>query len=90
MPRTKAATVDRFGRILIPKGIRERAGLREGSELEIIADERGLRLVTCQGGVLLREVAGVLVATGQAVGDLFSAVRNDREKRLRKLVGRRG
>src|SRR5438105_2312312 len=36
-PRT-SGTVDHFGRILIPKAIREAAGLREGTEVDIVAE----------------------------------------------------
>lgn len=89
MARTKPATIDRFGRILIPKALREGAGLRAGTEVEIIAEGRGLRLLPRDEGVLLREVGGVLVASGEAVGDLVGAVRRERQKRLDKVAGRR-
>ena len=89
MPRAKPTALDRFGRVLIPKRLREAAGLRAGVEIEIVVDDDGLRLVPHQRGVLLKEVGGILIASGEAVGDLRSAVRHDREKRLRKLQGRR-
>lgn len=89
MPRAKAATVDPFGRILIPKRLREATGLREGAEVEIIPEDRGVRLLPREEGLLLKTVKGVLVATGQAAGDLASAVQRDRQKRLGKLAGRR-
>jgi len=87
--RSKPAAVDRFGRILIPKSVREAAGLREGAEVEIVPDDRGLRLVLREEGILLKGVDGVLIAAGEAVGELASAVRHDRQKRIRKLAGRR-
>jgi len=89
MARTKPATLDRFGRLLIPKALREAAGLRTGVEVEIVADDEGLRLLPRHRGVLLKEVDGVLIAAGEAAGDLASAVRHDREKRVRRLLGRR-
>ena len=89
MARTKPATIDRFGRILIPKALREGAGLRAGTEVEIVAEGRALRLLPRDEGVLLREVGGVLVASGEAVGDLVGAVRRDRQKRLDKVASRR-
>ena len=63
------ATLDRFGRIVIPKQVREDLGLDPGSVLVIEA--KGDRIVL---GVrrdepdLVRE-DGVLVYTGEAVGD---------------------
>lgn len=38
-------TIDRAGRIVIPAAIRERAGLRPGSEVEILVDDISIRLV---------------------------------------------
>jgi AbrB family looped-hinge helix DNA binding protein len=37
-------TIDKAGRLVIPAGIRERAGLTPGTELEISLDEFGIRL----------------------------------------------
>jgi len=38
-------TIDKAGRIVIPAAIRNRAGLRAGTELEMITDDIGIRLV---------------------------------------------
>jgi AbrB family looped-hinge helix DNA binding protein len=37
-------TIDKAGRIVIPAGIRERAGLTAGAEIEITEDDAGVRL----------------------------------------------
>jgi AbrB family looped-hinge helix DNA binding protein len=37
-------TIDRAGRVVIPAAIRERAGFTPGAELEIEADELGVRI----------------------------------------------
>jgi AbrB family looped-hinge helix DNA binding protein len=37
-------TIDKAGRVVIPAAIRERAGLRPGSELQVVEDELGIRL----------------------------------------------
>lgn len=77
------ATLDRFGRIVIPKQVREDLGLDPGSVLVIEA--KGDRIVL---GVrrdepdLVRE-DGVLVYTGEAVGDLDQAVDAQRRARSR-------
>ncbi len=39
------ATIDKSGRVVIPVAIRDRAGLRPGMELDIIADDIGIHLV---------------------------------------------
>ena len=38
-------TIDKAGRVVIPAAIRERAGLRPGTELEILLDDVSVRLV---------------------------------------------
>ena len=86
--RYAAVTVDHFGRILIPKAIREVAGFREGTEVDVVADTRSVRLVRHEENVLLEEREGVLVVKGVAAGDLETAVERDREERLRGLGGR--
>jgi len=39
-------TVDERGRIVIPKDIRERLNLKEGSKVEISVDEKGRIIIT--------------------------------------------
>ena len=79
--------VDRFGRIVVPKELRDRHGLLPGSEVEI-EDSTGtitLRLVSDLPGLVEKE--GILVFRGHATGDLDSAIRSHREERLRKSAG---
>lgn len=77
-------TLDRFGRVVVPKDIRDRLGLRPGTEIEI--DEKGnevvLKPVEHEPALMVRE--GILVYSGTATGDLRGAVRAHREERLRK------
>jgi len=78
-------TLDRFGRVVVPKEIRDRLGLRTRSEIEI--DEKGnevvLKPAEHEPPLMVRE--GVLVYSGTATGDLRGAVRAHREERLRKV-----
>ena len=89
MPRAKPTTVDRFGRVLIPKALRDAAGLGEGTHVEVIREAHGFRIVPREESVLLKTVKGVLIASGEAAGDLTGAVRRHRQQRLGKLAGRR-
>ena len=38
-------TIDRAGRVVIPAPIRERAGFKPGTELEVIVDDVSVRLI---------------------------------------------
>jgi AbrB family looped-hinge helix DNA binding protein len=55
-------TIDKAGRVVIPAGMRERAGLSPGAELEITEDETGLRLERVAPGPKLVKIGRRLVA----------------------------
>jgi AbrB family looped-hinge helix DNA binding protein len=38
------STIDKAGRVVIPASIRDRAGLTPGTELEVTADDTGVRI----------------------------------------------
>ena len=83
MPATR---VDEFGRVVIPKGIRTRLGLKRGSVLEIDESEEGivLRPERTEPPVTVSE--GVLVFTGAAAGDLDRALQRHRDERLHSVA----
>ena len=55
-------TIDKAGRVVIPAGIRDRAGLTAGAELEITEDDLGIRLERVAAGPRLVRVGRRLVA----------------------------
>ena len=55
-------TIDKAGRVVIPAGIRERAGLVAGSEIEITEDDLGIRLQRVAAGPRLVKIGRRLVA----------------------------
>lgn len=55
-------TIDKAGRVVIPASVRERAGLRAGTTLEISVDEFGIRLERVAAGPRLVRVGNRLVA----------------------------
>jgi AbrB family looped-hinge helix DNA binding protein len=55
-------TIDKAGRVVIPLGVRERAGLTPGTELEISVDEFGVRLERVAPGPRLVKVGRRIVA----------------------------
>jgi AbrB family looped-hinge helix DNA binding protein len=56
------STIDKAGRVVIPAAIRERAGLSPGTELEITADDLGVRLERVASAPRLVRVGRRLVA----------------------------
>ncbi len=63
------ATVDSFGRVVVPKALRDAPGLSPGTKVEISRYGGGLQLVPLGRTASLVEEAGVLVATGETVID---------------------
>ena len=78
-------TVDRFGRIVIPKAVRDELALNPGTAFSI--EERGGEIVlrpTWEEPALRRK-DGLLLFSGQATGNLLEAVDEARRERAAKL-----
>lgn len=78
-------TIDRFGRLVVPKNIREKLGLKPGVEIEIEEQESEIVIRQVEHESPLRFEDGVLVFAGTATGDLAESVRRHREERMLKL-----
>jgi len=77
-------TIDRAGRLVIPRSLRDRIGLAEGGEVELELDGASLRIEPLAGRDL-KEDRGLLVIpatgtplTGAAVRELIDADRHGR------------
>jgi AbrB family looped-hinge helix DNA binding protein len=77
--------VDRFGRIVVPKDVRDRHGIVPGSEVEIedTAEAIVLRPLTELPGLVEKE--GILVFRGHPTGDLEAGLRLHREQRSNRV-----
>lgn len=77
--------LDKFGRVIIPKSVRQKLGLKPGEILEL--EEEGEKIVIKpshkKGSLVLKD--GVLVFTGKAEAELLEAVKEDRNKRIDHL-----
>lgn len=90
MGRRAKTTIDRFGRILIPKPIRRALGLAPGTRFRIEARGEGLTLTPEPSAPVLVEEEGVLVFSGSGGEDVQEALEGEREERLADLVARTG
>lgn len=79
------ATLDQFGRIVIPKEIREDFGLDPGSILVIEETQEEIILKPLHGEPHLVDKGGVMVFSGASAGNIEKSLQEHREKRLRKL-----
>lgn len=75
-------TLDKFGRIVIPKRVRDDLGLKPGAVFKIEqADQRILmEPVNEEQHVVVKN--GVLVFSGTATGDIVGAIQAHRKERL--------
>ena len=67
-------TIDKAGRVVIPAIIRRRAGLKPGTELEVVVDDTSVRLLRQVPGPRLVRVGGRLVARPTVPQDRLPAV----------------
>jgi AbrB family looped-hinge helix DNA binding protein len=81
--------IDKAGRVILPKPLRDRLGLREGSELELEETPEGVVLKPAERRPSMVRKQGIWVHTGKLppAFDIVQAIREDREERLRKLAG---
>lgn len=81
--------LDRFGRVVLPKRVREALGLAPGTALRVEEAAGALHLRPLAEEPPLAEKDGVLVFVGKPTGDLERAVREHRELRLTRARSRR-
>jgi AbrB family looped-hinge helix DNA binding protein len=87
MKKYRNTMVDKFGRIVIPKELRDDLDIESGTVLSL--EERGdsILLSPLRQGSYLKQSRGVIVYAGRALGDLVAAERMARRKHLLKRSG---
>lgn len=80
--------IDKAGRVFLPKPVRDRLGLHEGSDLEM-QDPGRIGAQTRRFGAVDGKEDGLWIHTGKVPPrfDAVQAVRDDREDRIRKQSG---
>jgi len=81
-------TIDKAGRIVVPKEIRLRLGLRPNTELEIVDHPNGLLLRVLDAQPSLIKINGLLVHQGRPEegADLDRVLESVREERLQDTL----
>lgn len=83
-------TIDRAGRVVLPKALRDRFHLVPGTELDVRADTDGIRLEVHGSQPSLVTRHGVLIHTGgnpePAEIDIAAFINQSREQRSRNLL----
>ena len=81
-------TIDKAGRIVVPKELRQRLALRPNTELEIVEHPNGVLLRVPDQKPSLAQVHGLLVHQGRAEdgADWDLALETTREERLQGTI----
>lgn len=79
-------TLDRFGRVVIPKQLRDDLGLHPGSVLQIKQKDQKISIEPVHDEPTLVVKDGVLVYQGIATGDIEGATKTNRQERLNKTA----
>ncbi len=79
-------TIDQFGRIVIPKTLRNNLGIEPGVLVDCIETENGVLIRASKQTHVKRTKEGVLVFTGKFIGDpSVDYIKKDREERIKHL-----
>jgi AbrB family transcriptional regulator (stage V sporulation protein T) len=84
----KRVPIDRLGRVVIPKAIRDRYGLHAGSEVAIVPDGDRISLEPVVEEAVVEERDGILIIASDLVGEPVTA-QTIRDERLDRLAGNR-
>ncbi len=79
------AKLDGFGRIVIPKKLRDRLGLEPGDPIEVEARKGEVVLRPVRAASPLARRGKAVVFEGEAMGPLEDAVKRERRKRIGRL-----
>lgn len=83
-------TIDKAGRVLVPKPVRDRFGLDSNGKLDLVETPEGIFLKPEDGrSNLSRDKDGWLVISGEPTANVDWArlVEADREERMNKIAG---
>ncbi len=81
--------IDKAGRVVLPKPVRDRLGLRVDSDLEMVETVDGIVLKRIEDRPSMIKVDGLWVHIGKTPPnfDIDQAIRDDHEDRIRKMAG---
>ncbi len=75
------ATIDKAGRLVVPKALRDQIGLRAGA-VELVADGTGIRIEPVAGEGLVEEGGRLIIpASGTGVDDELVRALRDADRR---------
>ncbi len=83
-------TLDKMGRVVVPKTLRDRFALGAGDELEVLPEADGFRLRPARRTPSLAEKDGLVICSSEVTPgawDLAAFLEQEREQRSREVGG---
>jgi AbrB family looped-hinge helix DNA binding protein len=81
------ATLDKFGRVLIPKKIREHLGISKNSSINITGEGNRIIIEPVIKNKPIIKKDGFMVFTGKIQTDMKDEISLSRSKRMSKVLG---
>lgn len=79
-------TLDKFGRVIIPKKLREHLAITPETTLNIVEDGDRIIIEPLKENEPIVEKDGLLVFTGKLKGDINQFIVSDRRERMNKML----
>ena len=79
-------TLDKFGRVIIPKRLREHLGINTKSTLNISEDGKRIVIELIQDKEPVVDRNGILVFTGNLDDKKSDLIKSDRNRRMKKIL----
>jgi AbrB family looped-hinge helix DNA binding protein len=79
-------TLDKYGRVIIPKKVREHLGIDTKSSLNISEDGKRIIIELIKEKAPIVDRDGILVFTGKLEDKKSELIKSDRNKRMKKLL----
>jgi AbrB family looped-hinge helix DNA binding protein len=80
------ATLDKFGRVLIPKKFREHLGITTNTSINILDDGDRIIIEPIKEKEAIIEKDGFLIFTGKIQGNIEQELSSNRSRRMSKLL----
>lgn len=81
------SAIDRFGRVVIPKAIRDHLGLKPGMVLKVEEHDHEVLLKITEHEPQIKSIEGILVFTGKPTANIESAIHQFRNEQIKRKGG---
>ena len=78
--------MDRFGRVVIPKKIRQAMGIKTDTEVYLETRDNGILMIPNHLNPIVKEDSGIMVVCSEPLEEFTDFIDRDRQERIRKIV----